>query len=459
VPRADLMEYLLSTRVLGWAIITCAVVAVAWLSIVVNTYGLAKPARLGRGKQLLGDAVVFLLCLVVAAPFVMVAYFAYSHRNLLNALFPTATGDGVVSHHAPPGDANAINKPRINVLLLGSDAGPDRVGTRTDSMVVASVDTRAGRTVLFGLPRNIAYAQFPPGSPMAQRFPDGFHDPRNPNSGDYLLNAVYGYGNDHPDVAPSGPSRNPGLNLVSSSISYMLGLHLDYYIQVNMEGFAALIDALGGLDVNVGPEPVPMGGLSASGAPVKPFGYIPPGRQHLNGEHALWFARSRAHSTDYVRMGRQRCLIQNLIDQKSPMDVLRNFQAVAAATTNSVSTNIPQQALPSLLALAEKARARPLESISFDPNLPDPGQPDGRFNTGRPDFAYMRQVVQAALAADPAANGASVPPSSRPAQPPPKANGAPTHTVPPPTSSAPESAAAAAKPTSLGEACADPSTS
>jgi LCP family protein required for cell wall assembly len=315
---------------------------------------------------------------------------------------------------------------------------------------VASVDTRSGRTILFSLPRNIGYAQFPPGSAMAAEFPNGFHNPRDQSSADYLLNAVYGYGNDHPHLAPPGPSRNPGLNLLSSSIAYMLGLNLDYYVQVSMQGFASIIDALGGLDINVGPHPIPMGGIGPFGGQTKPFGYIPAGQQHLNGEQALWFARSRTNTTDYVRMGRQRCLLQSLIEQKSPMDVLRNFQAVASATANNVSTNIPQQVLPSLLTLAEKARSRPLESIAFDPSLPDPNEPDGQFDTGRPNFAYMRQVVRGAIA-DPATSGAGTPQAAGPPQPTAKSNGSSGHTSTPPTSSAPTGPT----PTSLEEACGD----
>ena len=114
--------------------------------------------------------------------------------------------------------------------------------------------------------------------------------------------------------------------------------------------------------------------------------------QQLSGAQALAFARSRTNSSDYARMGRQRCLLQNILTQKSPTDVLTNFRAVAAATTNSVSTNIPQAVLPALVTLAG-VDTLTLESLSFDPNLPDPEEPNGRFNTGHPDFPYMREVV------------------------------------------------------------------
>ena len=145
-------------------------------------------------------------------------------------------------------------------------------------MMVASVDTRTGRTILFGLPRNIQRAQFPPGSPMARQFPNGFHDASDPLSGDYLLNAVYAYAHSFPEVAPAGPDRRPRAEPAALDASRRCSAcKLDYYVEVNMAGFASIIDALGGLTVDVGPEPLPVGGITPSGRHVKPDRYIPPG--------------------------------------------------------------------------------------------------------------------------------------------------------------------------------------
>jgi polyisoprenyl-teichoic acid--peptidoglycan teichoic acid transferase len=267
-------------------------------------------------------------------------------------------------------------------------------------MMVANIDTKTGRTVLFALPRNIMYAQFPPNSPMGEEFPKGFHNSDDPLSGDYLLNAVYAWGLTHPKVAPAGPTADPGLNLLHETVAYMLGVQLDYYIEVNMAGFASIIDALGGLTVDVGPDRIPIGGITPSGRHVRPDGYIEPGVQQLSGEQALAFARSRTNSSDYTRMGRQRCLLQTILSQKSPADMLANFQSVASATTNSVSTNVPQGVLPALAALAGNGIS--LESVSFDPSLPDPSTKDGHFSTGDPNFRYVRQVVQDAINRPPA---------------------------------------------------------
>jgi polyisoprenyl-teichoic acid--peptidoglycan teichoic acid transferase len=400
--RSDLLGTLLSSRTLVAALIGLVAAALAWMAVIVRTYLLARPARLRTGQRVLGIGVVTVLCLTVAAPLGFGAELANSQRQLLNRLFPSLGGGTPV--------AEAIGKARLNVLLVGSDAGPDRRGARTDTMMVASVDTHTGRTILFGLPRNIQRAQFPAGSPMAKKFPNGFHDNADPLSGDYLLNALYAYGHEYPDLAPAGPTTDPGLNLLHSAVETMLGVKLDYYVEVNMAGFASIIDALGGLTVDVGPEPLPVGGITPTGRHVKPDRYIPAGTQHLDGTDTLAVARSRTNSDDYTRMGRQRCLLQYVLQQKSPANLLTNFQAVAAATTDSVSTNIPQQVLPALVKVADNPGATALESVSFDPNLADPSEPDGRFDTSRPDVAFMRQVVRNTIKGPPPA--ATAPPTT-----------------------------------------------
>jgi anionic cell wall polymer biosynthesis LytR-Cps2A-Psr (LCP) family protein len=177
----------------------------------------------------------------------------------------------------------------------------------------------------------------------------------------------------------------------------MLGIDLDYYVEDNMAGFSSIIDALGGLDIDVGPNPLPVGGITPSGRHVKPDYYIPAGPQHLDGTGSLAYARSRTGSSDYVRMGRQRCLLKYVLDQKSAADIITNFQGLAAATTNSISTNVPQQVLPALISLAGKTGSLDLESVSFDPSLPDPDAPDGKFSTANPDVDFMRKTVQDAF--------------------------------------------------------------
>jgi LCP family protein required for cell wall assembly len=393
--RTRLMIFALDTRALTGVTAACVAAALLWIAVVVRTYLIGCPPSTGTSRRVVGVTVVALLGLVVAVPFGAAAELAQSQRTLVSSLFPS--------------DAAGAARPlpaQLNVLLFGSDAGSDRTGTRSDSMMVASVDTTTSRAVVFGLPRNIEHAPFPPGSVMAAKFPRGFFDPRNPLSGDYLLNAEYTYGNMHPELAPAEPSADRGLNLLMSSVGQMLGIPVNYYVKVDMAGFAAIIDAIGGVTINVGPVPLPIGGVLPDGTHVKPDGYVPAGVHHLDGNQALWYVRSRRNSDDYSRMSRQRCLIHTVLAEKSVTDLLTHFQAVAAATTESVSTDVPQSFLPVLATLAGDTQNQQIDSIAFDPSLRDPDRPDGRFDPADPDFGYMRQVVSAAIADQPAGDTA-----------------------------------------------------
>jgi LCP family protein required for cell wall assembly len=412
--RAGLLRGLVSPDVLLAVSVACVLVMVAWVTVIMWTFVATEPGGRSARHQVLGVVVCLALCAAVAVPLGTAADLANTQRALLGRVFapdPPATA-------LPP--AGPLLPQPLNVLLVGTDAGPDRIGARTDTIIVASIDTRTAATTLFALPRNIQHAPFPPGSPAAARFPDGFHDRRAPGSGDHLLNNVAEYGRAHPELTPAGPTTDRGMNLLLSSVSTMLGLPLRHYVAVDMDGLAALIDALGGVTVDVGPEPLPIGGVTYSGRRVTPDGYVPAGVQHLDGEQALWFARSRRDSDDYDRMARQRCLISAVLTQKRPSDVVARFRTIAVAAAATITTNVPPTLLPALLELADEHRPLRLRSVSFDPDLPDPAAEDGRFDPADPDVAFMRRVVGAALTPPttttvPAPATAPAPPARTPA--------------------------------------------
>ena len=403
--RAGLLRSLVSSGVLLAVSVTCVLVMIAWMAVIMWTYVATEPGGRSPRHQIVGVVVSVALCAAVAVPLGTAADLAITQRAVLDRVFAADPPPGPA---ALPPAGPGLPQP-LNVLLLGSDAGPDRTGARTDTIILASMDTGTAATTLFALPRNIQHAPFPPGSPAATRFPDGFHDRRVPDSGDYLLNNVAEYGRAHPRLAPAGPTADRGVNLLMSSVSTMLGLPVSRYVAVDMTGLAALIDALGGVTVDVGPEPLPIGGVTYSGRHVTPDGYVPAGVQHLDGDQALWFARSRRNSDDYDRMARQRCLIGAVLAQKRPVDVVARFRSIASAAAASITTNIPQAQLPALLDLADAHRPIRLRSVAFDPDLREPGT--GRFDPADPDVAFMRRVVRAALA-PPTTTAVPAPPST-----------------------------------------------
>jgi LCP family protein required for cell wall assembly len=402
------------TDALLWIVGGIGVLALLWAVVVVAGYRMLLPGGTPRGRRVLGALVVTLLVAAVAVPAVLGSRLAFTQRDLIAGVFDE---DGesatVVDIPDPFGDQE-----RVNVLLLGGDGGEGRDGVRTDKVVVASIDTRTGDTTLFSLPRNLEDLPFPADSPLAEVYPDGFDAGDESES---LLNAVYRNGPaEYPDIL--GPTDNPGADFLKLGVGEALGLSIDYYVLVNLDGFSRLVDALGGITVNVNYY-VPIGGDPGTGS--LPDDYIAPGPdQRMDGARALAFARGRFGLTDYDRMDRQRCAIDAIIDAADPVTLLRQYQELAATTEDIVSTDIPRSALDDFIDLGFVVKDASVRSVVFDANLIDPAYPD---------YDEMRQIVQDAI--DP------------PAAP---ADGAPVTAATSP--SAPETTEPAAPPASAGPA-------
>ena len=274
---------------------------------------------------------------------------------------------------------------RYNILLLGGDAGNHRIGLRPDSLSVVSIDAATGAATMIGIPRNMQRVPFSEGSPLYGPFPNGY------DCGvECLISYLYTYGEQHPELYPDAVAQgsSPGLEAMRDAVEGVTGLEIPYYVLIDMQGFSELVDALGGVEIEV-TDRVPLGSNTFDdGRPAPPIGYIEPGVQHMNGETALWYARSRYESTDYERMARQRQVQEAILAQFEPANVLVKFQGIANAGTQVVSTDIPQSMLAYFVELAAKTKELPITTIDFVPPLID---------TGRPDFALIQSTVDQAL--------------------------------------------------------------
>ena len=152
---------------------------------------------------------------------------------------------------------------------------------------------------------------------------------------------------------------------------------------VNLQGFRDLVDAVGGVELNVRTR-IPVGGL---GSDVT--GYIEPGVRTLDGHDTLWFARAREGSDDYSRMARQKCVMSAMLKQISPQSAVANFEDIAAASSEMISTNLPASELDRFMQLALKARSQRISTVSLVPPL---------INTASPDIALIQSTISAAIA-------------------------------------------------------------
>ena len=192
---------------------------------------------------------------------------------------------------------------------------------------------------------------------MREQFPDGF------DCDGCLLNGVSTWAEDNTELF--GKSKHPGVDATVMAVEGITGLKINYWAMVNLAGFRELVDAVGGVTLNVR-SPIPVGGL---GSDVT--GYIDPGTRKLTGFETLWYARAREGSDDYSRMARQKCVMDAMLHQISPQVALRNFSKIAKASSEMISTNLPASEVDRFLALALKAKGQPISTLSLVPPLVD----------------------------------------------------------------------------------------
>lgn len=259
-----------------------------------------------------------------------------STTSTTTTIAPTTTSSTTTTTQ-PPRFWDGLD--RLNILLLGSDAGVGRTGTRTDTMILASIDPETGDGAMFSIPRNLTEAPLPKGMGIwdCHCFPD-------------ILTHLWANAEWYPDAFP-GP-QDPPVNALKAAVGLVFGVDVDYYAKVDLEGYVAMIDAVGGVTIEVPKRiideayPHELGGSE--------YVVIETGTQHLDGHLALAYSRIRRHSGDFARMHRQRCVLGALVDQTDPGDLVAGAADLAAAYRDHVDTDIPVETLPDLLLLVSR---------------------------------------------------------------------------------------------------------
>src|SRR5215207_7061385 len=252
------------------------------------------------------------------------------------------------------------------ILLLGGDAGPGRSGLRTDSMILVSLHRPSGRAALISVPRNLERLLFPPGSALEARYPYGFGE---------IANAVYPIVSSDRSLrdAYTSDGLRPGAAAIAQGIGYSLDVTIDDYVLIDMKGFVEVIDALGGVTVDV-PKAVPTPGNPPNALHPVPE-VIPAGEQYMDGTTALAYVRSRKADTDYHRANRQRAVLAALARQVSLSDAFTGYSAVVSALGESLRTSLTIDEFVYLLGLLGGETAI-VESVGLVPPLVRPERPD-----------------------------------------------------------------------------------
>lgn len=225
---------------------------------------------------------------------------------------------------------------RVNVLLLGIDSRPkeDPKTARTDTIILVTIDPSTKTGGMMSIPRDL-YVPYPnplpPRAPVAER-----------------INAAHLYG---------GPKYS------MQTVAHNFGLKVDYYVRVNFNVVIELVDMLGGIDIYVEQE------INDQLFPDMNYGYDPliikSGWQHMNGELALKYARTRHGNSDFSRMKRQQQVIlalrEKALSGNAILRLLPQTPAILQKLKDSVETNL---SVTELMQLAMLAKDLPTDKIS-----------------------------------------------------------------------------------------------
>ncbi|UOQ61933.1 LCP family protein [Leucobacter rhizosphaerae] len=368
--------------------------AVMWLILGFDTLRLARLVKVTPGWRVPVAIVSVILTVLPVAGAAYASVTVGSARGAFSDIF----GGGAPAVEPVDG--------RYNIMLLGVDPGEDREGMRPDSISLVSVDAETGQSVIVGLPRELTQMPFDEASPLYPVYPDGFCSPTNNYEGDGYcfttgyLNAMITELSDSGSPSYEGmfaeatsQGSTPGIEAMKDAVSGATGLDVQFYVLIDMAGFSSLIDALGGVTVDV-QQPIPLGGYEDpyTGEWVEGDSYIEPGVQTLNGEYALMFARVRhgLANGDFDRMQHQRQLQAAILAQMNPANVLLRFQELAGAGSELVKTDIPESMLGRFVDLAARAKDHTPVSVEIAPPAIDPEYVD---------YALVHQMVADAVAA------------------------------------------------------------
>lgn len=256
-----------------------------------------------------------ILLLVIVALGIYVARVAFSAKQMLDDI----KGEDITST-LRNGKPDLSKKQPFSVLLLGVDEREDDVG-RSDTIIVVTINPEEKTTKMVSIPRDTLIN-------IPER---GMED---------KANAAYAFG---------------GVKMAHEAIEEFLGIPIDYYAKINMEGMEDLVDAVDGVTVN------------------SPFefdldGYVfPAGKQKLNGKEALAYVRMRKEDPegDFGRQKRQREVIQAVTNKVLSASSLTNFDKIFKAVGDNVETNFDSGELTTV-AQKYRSAADTIEDLSFE---------------------------------------------------------------------------------------------
>jgi len=254
---------------------------------------------------------------------------------------------------------------RVNVLVLGLDRREGEEGPcRADTILLATFAPREGRIGLLSIPRDL-WVEIP-------------------GHGQGRINTAHFLGEcDRPGGGPE---------LAKRAVAHNFGVPVHRYIRLDFEGFKALVDALGGIAVDVEEA------IADDRYPTEDYGYtsiyIPAGRQHMDGEMALRYVRTRHGSSDFDRIRRQQKVVVAMAERLLNPAIVLRLPAVVEAAKRAFDTDMPAHEILILAPLVLRVGPEGIERRAIDESMARPHITDEGANVLLPDWEAINRVVR-----------------------------------------------------------------
>ncbi|MDQ7029169.1 MAG: LCP family protein [Ardenticatenia bacterium] len=292
---------------------------------------------------------------------------------------PHASPNPTVDATMVGSSVSPLDRP-MTVLVMGIDRRQGEKGPwRTDTMILVRVDPVAKKAAMISIPRDL-YVLIPD-------YGRGAHFER--------INTANVYG-DLFDYPGGGPA------LAKRTIYRNFGIQVDRYVIVDFDGFRKLIDMIGGIEVDVPRK------IVDTQYPTEDYGYttvrFEAGLQHMDGERALQYARTRKSTSDFDRAKRQQQVMMAVRDKVLSLDILpsltpRNVLNMINTLGTSVQTDLTLEEILALAQVGQEIRAEDISQVIIDANYVIP-RTINEAEVLVPRWERIRQLLTTALGED-----------------------------------------------------------
>ncbi len=282
--------------------------------------------------------------------YILILIVVFILSGMVGAFFANALIDNKSDYKENEQKGLLVARDKATVMIMGVDERADDVG-RSDTLMIATLDPEKNQTAILSVPRDT----------RVKISGHGFDK----------INAAYAYG---------------GRQLTQKTIENLLNTHIDHYIKINIHGFTKIIDALGGIDIDVEKRMYyedpwdDDGGLYID---------LQPGMQHMDGKTAITYVRYRDEEGDIGRIKRQQNFMKAVMDKLVSPTIIPKLPSIVSAVSDSVETDMSVSEILSFIGTLQEAKNNGLKSDMI------PGKPVYIEDVSYwvPDIKKTRQIL------------------------------------------------------------------